>query len=53
MNVILELYQLRDDAVKALSAVDLYQPFARVQMRTLAAQIKVIDEEIRELSLVR
>lgn len=50
MNVILELYRLREKAVKALNAVDLFQPLARVQMRTLTAEIKAIDAEIKELS---
>lgn len=47
-----ELLSIRAEAVKQLSAVDLFQPLARLQVRVCEAQIRIIDAELKSLGWV-
>ncbi|WP_419810691.1 hypothetical protein [Bacterioplanoides sp.] len=42
-QLISDLHSMRAEAVKQLNAVDLFQPFARIQLRELEMRIKMID----------
>lgn len=45
-QLVSDLQQLRAEAVQQLSAVDLFQPLARIQMKELDTRIKMIDYEL-------
>ena len=47
-----DLLAMREEAVKRLNAVDLFQPLARLQVRECAAQIRIIDAELKSLGWV-